>query len=160
MSHVAILMTKVFGYILCAVVLVGLLALHGCGTSDFAPEYALAKLELPNGRAIFFKREVRGINGNYDVVAISPNADPCVSVNDDTDYCICSWREYIYYKLEGETLHLYYATADHSPAKHEFPVRVVNHEIHPKDAEQFKRTYSERGITRLDLAIDRTKKCS
>ena len=145
-------------YLLCAVVLVVILASHGCGAGDFAAEYAIAKLDLPNGRTVFFKREVRGINGNYDVVAISSNGDACVSVNKDTDYCICSGSESIYYKLEGDTLHLYYATANHAPAK-QFPIKVVNHEVHPMDAAKFMGTYGGLGITRLDLAIDHTKKC-
>ena len=153
-------MINVFRYLLCAVALVLILASHGCGAGDFAPEYTIAKLDLLNGRSVFFKREVRGINGNYDVIAISPNGEPCVSVNDDTDYCICSGSEYVYYKLEGDTLHLYYATANHAPATHEFPIKVVNHEVHPMDSVKFKGTYAGLGITRLDLAIDHTKKCS
>ena len=153
------LMTKDFKYVSCVMTLAALLALQGCGV-DFSSEYAIAKLDLPDGKAIYLKREVRGINGNYDVVAISQNSDPCVSFNDDSDYCICSWREYVYYKLDGDTLHLYYATAFRAPAKQAFPVKVVNHEIHPMEAEEFKHKYAEIGITRVDLAIDGTKKCS
>jgi hypothetical protein len=136
-----------------------LLTVCSCGAPDFRSEYAIAKLDLPNGQAIFFKREVRGINGDYDVVAISRNSDPCVSVNDDADYCICSWRDYVYYKLDGNTLNLYYALADHAPAKQAFPVKVVNHEVHPMDVEDFKRKYAAMGITRLDLAVAPTNKC-
>src|SRR6266446_246048 len=90
-------------------------AFSGCSAHEFAPQYAVSKLDLPNGKAIYFKREVRGLLGNYDVVAISPNSDPCASVNDDTDYCICFDRQYVYYKLEGDTLHFYYATPNHTP---------------------------------------------
>jgi len=153
-------MIKAFRHVRCVVIVLLLLALCGCGAGDFRSEYAVAKLDLPDGQSIFFKREVRGINGNYDVVAISPNDDPCVGVNDDTDYCICSWREYVYYKLEGDTLHLYYAAGNHAPAKHPFPIKVVNHEVHPMDAEEFKRKYAAMGITRLDLAVDHAHTCS
>ena len=136
-----------------------LLAFSGCSAHEFASQYSISKLDLPNGKAIYFKREVRGITGNYDVVAISPNGDPCASVNDDTDYCICSWREYVYYKLDGDTLHLYYATADHAPTKTVFPIKVVNHEINIMKVDEFKRTYAKDGITRLDLPVDDAHKC-
>jgi hypothetical protein len=135
-----------------------IMTLSSCSVPDFSPEYAIAKLELPNGKAIYFKREVRGINGNYDVVAISPNSDPCTSVDSDCDYCICYLREFVYYKLEGDTLHLYYATAGDPPAKN-FPVKVVNHEINIMKVEEFKRNYSSQGITRLELVVDGTKRC-
>ena len=132
--------------------------LAGCSAHDFAPQYAISKLDLPNGKTIYFKREVRGINGDYDVVAISPNSDPCASVNNDTDYCICSWREFVYYKLDGDTLHLYYSTADHIPTK-PFPIKVVNHEINIVKVDEFKRDYLSQGITRLDMVVDGTKRC-
>jgi hypothetical protein len=135
-----------------------LIVLSACSVPDFASEYAISKLDLPNGKTVYFKREVRGINGNYDVVAISPNSDPCASVNDDTDYCICAWREFVYYKLDGDTLHLYYATTDHVPAK-PFPIKVVNHEINVMKLDEFKRSYAAQGITRLDLVVDGTKRC-
>ena len=151
-------MIKDFRYVRCAVALASLLALQGCG-GDFSSLYAIARLDLPNGKAIYFKREVRGINGNYDVVAISENGDPCVSFNPDTDYCICYWSP-VYYKLEGDTLHLYYGTANHSPAKHAFPVKVVNHETHSIESDELKRKYAELGLTRLNLTVDGTKKCS
>src|SRR5437016_4419804 len=133
------------------------MALASCSIPDFAPEYAISKLDLSNGQAIYFKREVRGINGNYDVVAISPNGDPCASMNRDTDYSI-SESESVYYKLEGDALHLYFSTATGSPAR-PFPVKLVNHEINNMDFDKFKRSYLSRGITRLDLVVDGTKRC-
>jgi len=151
-------MVNFFRNVGCVVILAVLLALQGCGV-DFSSQYAIAKLDLPDGTPIYFKREVRGINGNYDVVAISRNGDPCVSYNPDTDYCICTWREHVYHRLDGDTLHLYYAPAFNAPVRKSFPVKVVNHYDHPVIAEEFKRTYAEVGIIRLDLAVDGTRKC-
>src|SRR6266478_1323246 len=85
--------------------------------------------------------------------------DPCASVNPDTDYCICSDREYVYYKLDRDTLHLYYATADSAPKKNNFPLKVVNHDINIMKVDEFKRTYAKVGITRLEFPVDDTKKC-
>ena len=134
-----------------------IITLSSCRVPNFSSEYAIAKLELPNGKTIYFKREARGITGNYDVLAISANGDPCASANRDTDYRI-SECESIYYKLEGDTLHLYYATAGDPPAKN-FPVKVVNNEINIMKVDEFKRNYSSQGITRLDLVVDGTKRC-
>ena len=153
-------MVQVMRYLTLALASLALtVALQACNEREFAPEYAISRLDLANGKAIYFKREVRGITGNYDVVAISTDGNPCTSVNDDTDYCICSWQPYVYYKLEDDSLHLYYATADHAAAKDQFPVKVVNHEINPMDVKLFEHTYWKLGIVRLDLAVDATKRC-
>ena len=131
----------------------------GCSANEFAPQYAISKLDLPNGKAIYFKREVRGLVGNYDVIAISPNGDPCVSFNRDTDYGLRSDGQSVYYKLEGDTLHFYYATPTGTPKSGVFPVKVVNHEIDIMKVEEFKRMYPKDGITRLDLPVDDAHKC-
>lgn len=47
-----------------------------CHEPDFASEYAIAPIQLSTGQTIYFKREVRGITGNYNVIVISTNADP------------------------------------------------------------------------------------
>jgi hypothetical protein len=133
------------------------IGLSSCSFPNFSPEYAISKLQLPNGQTIYFKREVRGINGNYDVVAISANGDPCTSMNRDNDYAINDCPS-VYYKLEGNTLHLYFWTASGSPTKP--PVQLVNHEINNMDFDAFKRSYLSQGITRLDLVVDGTKRCS
>ena|SRR5260370_2409439 len=151
MTH-AIRNLTLFSILLAAVVIAG------CSAHDFAPEYAISKLDLPNGKTIYFKREVRGITGNYDVLAISPNGDPCTSANRDTDYRISECQS-VYYKVEGDTLHLYYATAGEPTSKNNFPVKVVNHEINIMGVDEFKRNYSSQGITRLDLVVDGSKRC-
>jgi hypothetical protein len=158
-SVVSHLMTPATRILILFFLLSVLVVLSNCSAHEFAPQYSISKLDLPNGKAIYFKREVRGLLGNYDVVAISPNGDPCASVNSDNDYCICSDREYVYYKLDGDTLHLYYATANSAPKKNNFPLKVVNHDINIMRVDEFKRTYAKDGITRLELPVDDTKKC-
>jgi hypothetical protein len=56
---------------------------------DFSSEYAIASVKLAGGQTLYFKREVRGITGNYDVIAVSANSNPCISHDDQTDYRIC-----------------------------------------------------------------------
>ncbi|GEM_PF-3277454 len=131
---------------------------QSCGNSD-PSQYAVASVSLPDGQPLYFKREVRGITGNYDVIAISANGDPCVSQDDKTDYCICSSTEQVYYKLDAATLHLYGSTTNRTPAKFPLQLKVENHEINPMDQERFKRDYAKQGINRLDLVIKPENRC-
>ena len=136
-----------------------LLTQDACKYPDFSSEYAIETVKLSTGQPIYFKREVRGINGNYDVVAISTSNDPCKSYDEKTDYCICSDRRYVYYKVEGEKIHLYGATANRSPARFPVNLKIENHEIQPLDREKFVADYDKQGITRLSLEIKPENKC-
>jgi hypothetical protein len=111
----------------------------------------------------YFKREVRGITGNYDVIAISTNNDPCKSYDEKMDYRIYSYDKfgnYIYYKMEGDKLHLYGVVANNSPTE-EFPLnlKIENHEINFLEWEKFEGNYDKQGITRLLLGIKPENKC-
>jgi hypothetical protein len=136
-----------------------LLTQASCNFPDFSSEYAIETVKLSTGQQIYFKREVRGLNGNYDVVVISTNNDPCKSYDEKTDYCICSYRKYLYYKIEGDTVHLYGATANRSPQRFPVNLKIENHEIHPLDIAKFGVDYDKQGITRLLLEIKPENKC-
>ena len=136
-----------------------LLLLQGCNSPDLSPEYSVSSIRLSNGREIFFKREVRGITGSYDVIAISADGDPCRSYDRQTDYCICTSTDGVYYKTEGDTLHLFYSTSTSAPERFPFQIIVENHEVHPMEREKFKQEYQKMGITRLDLLINPKIKC-
>jgi hypothetical protein len=136
-----------------------LVLLQGCNAPDLSPEYSVSSIRLSNGREIFFKREVRGITGSYDVIAISANGDPCRSYDRQTDYCICTSTDRVYYKTEGDTLHLFYSTSTSAPERFPFQIIVENHKVHPMEREKFKQEYQKMGITRIDLPIDPKIKC-
>src|SRR5215470_12030407 len=78
---------------------------------DRLPRQAHGRILLTSGREIFFKREVRGVTGNYDVIAISADGNSCRSYDPQTDYRICAYTEYVYYKVEGDTPRLFYPTS-------------------------------------------------
>lgn len=82
--------------------------------SSFQSLHAVKSIEMANGQKIYFKREVRGINGNYDVTAISTDGNPCRKYNEETDYCICNGSENVYYNINENTLVLY----DYSKPQH------------------------------------------
>jgi hypothetical protein len=136
---------------------------ESCKLPDFSSQYAIASVKLPTGQQIYFKREVRGITGNYDVIAISTNNDPCKSYDEKMDYRIYSYDKfgnYIYYKMEGDKLHLYGVVANNSPTE-EFPLnlKIENHEINFLEWEKFEGNYDKQGITRLLLGIKPENKC-
>src|SRR5262249_52191032 len=137
-----------------------LLTQASCNPSDFSPEYAIETVKLPTGQTIYFKREVRGINGDHDVVAISTNGDPCKSFDEETDYCICSYRKYVYYKIEGDKIHLNYATENTIPAKFQTNQKIKNNKIHPLDRKKFKANYKKQVIPLLPLEIKPGIKCN
>ena len=130
-----------------------------CSLPDFSPEFAIASVKLSSGQILYFKREVRGINGNYDVIVISANSDPCASADDKADYRLCSGREDVYYKLDGDTLHLYGSTVCGAPTQFPLQLKVEDHEIHPLDRNRFKQDYPKQGINRLVLTIKPGNQC-
>src|SRR5262245_16096744 len=136
-----------------------LVLLQSCNVPDLSPQYSVSSIRLTSGREIFFKREVRGVTGSYDVIAISADGNPCRSYDPQTDYCICTGTDRVYYKAEGDTLHLFYSTSTSAPKSFPFQVIVENHEVHPMEREKFKQGYERMEITRLDLPIDARIKC-
>ena len=136
-----------------------LVLLQSCNVPDMSPEYSVSSVRLTSGREIFFKREVRGVTGNYDVIAISADGNPCRSYDPQTDYCICTSTDRVYYKAEGDTLHLFYSTSTSAPERFPFQIIVENHDVHPMEREKFKQEYERMRITRLDLPIDPKIKC-
>lgn len=136
-----------------------LVFLQSCSVPDMSPQYSVSSIRLNSGREIFFKREVRGVTGSYDVIAISADGNPCRSYDPQTDYCICTSADRVYYKAEGDTLHLFYSTSTSAPKRFPFQLIVENHEVHPMEREKFKQEYERIGITRLDLPIDPMIKC-
>lgn len=122
--------------------------------------HSVKSIETVNGQKIYFKREVRGINGNYDVIAISTNGNPCRSYNKETDYCICNSSQAVYYNINGNILTLYnYSIPQHAPTKSDFPVSVEGRQVSQIFTENTEKIYQEKGIQKLDLEIDKTIKC-
>jgi hypothetical protein len=130
-----------------------------CGLPDFSSEYAIASVKLAGGQTLYFKREVRGINGSYDVIAISANSDPCASQDDKSDYRICGSGEHVYYKFDGNILHLYGSTACSTPKQFPLHLTVENHEIHPIDWDLFKQDHPKQGIDHLSLILKPENRC-
>lgn len=132
---------------------------QACVAPDMSSNYAIDKVMMPSGLTVYFKREVRGITGNYDMIAISLNGDPCRSYDENTDYGIW-WNESdIYYKVASDTIHLYGATVSRFPKTPVAGLRIERHEVHPIDRAQFLKDYSRRSIMKMTLVADEKIKC-
>lgn len=118
-----------------------------------ASDYAIEAVKLPGGENIYFKREVRGLTGNYDVIAISANSDPCASCDRKADYCLNDmWPGAVYYKIEAETLHLFAFGGISAPEKFPLPIKIEKHEISGfTDQQEFESNLESNGIKRLPL---------
>ncbi len=134
-----------------------LIAASSC--MDLSPDYAIASVKLPNGNPLYFKRQVWGLTGDKDLIAISANGNPCTEYSPATDYCICDgFRDYIYYKVEADTLHLYPSILK-EPERFPFNLKVVNHDQDLIQTKQLEEKYQKMGFAKLDLKIDGSIKC-
>ncbi len=124
------------------------------------PSHAIKSIQMMNGQKIYFKREVRGINGNYDVIAISTDGNPCRSFDEKTDYCICNGSENVYYNNDDNTLILYdYSIPQRSPTNFDFPVKVESRNVSQIFTENTEKLYEQKGIKKISLELDKTIKC-
>jgi hypothetical protein len=130
-----------------------------CSVPDMNSDYAVETVRLPNGQNIYFKREIRGITGNYNVISVSANNDPCASCDHKTDYCLkAMWPEVVYYQLDGETLHLFAYGGLTTPEKFPLTIKIETHDITGIPAEdEFERMMARKGALRLTLTA--TNKC-
>ncbi|MBP6820505.1 MAG: hypothetical protein KA368_03125 [Acidobacteria bacterium] len=119
------------------------------GSSD----YAIEAVKLPDGENVYFKREIRGLTGNYDVIAVSANSDPCASCDRKKDYCLNEmWPEAVYYKIEAGTLHLFAYRGISIPEKFPLPIKIETHEISGLPAQrEFESKMERNGIKKLPL---------
>jgi hypothetical protein len=120
---------------------------------DFVPQYAVKELQTPSGQKIYFKREVRGLLGNYDVIAISTIPEPCKSINHETDFCICSGAGFyggVFYKFEDNVLHLRGSNYIDEPKSKNFPVKIKYDLV----SDDFLKNHSKEGFSKLDLTLE------
>jgi hypothetical protein len=126
-----------------------------CSIPEFNSDYAIEAVKLSDGQTIYFKREVRGITGNYDVIAVSTNSDPCASCNPKTDYCLDSYPEAVYYKVAGDTLHIYGYGGIKAPEKFPGSSKIEAHAF--DNFSEWESSYGKKGIIRMELKA--TKEC-
>ncbi len=145
--------------VLLLIFLTALGSLQACG-SDMSPEYGIYSIALPNGREIYVKRMVWGLNG--DSLVISPNRDHCNTPDAKTDYIFRSldagWSGF-YYKVENDTLILYVWIKADEPQSGTFPIKVLQHEPKLAEYNEIKENAAKLGLKHVQVAIDKSLKC-
>ncbi len=125
---------------------------------DLSPEYGIESLKIADDQDVFFKREIRG--QNYDVLVLSPSIDHCGNPNPKSDYIFRGQGPpRIYYKIESGALILYLTIAATAPESGDFPIRIVQNEMHPLDFVDVEKNYHNLGLKRLEVKIDEALKC-
>lgn len=125
---------------------------------DSPNRYGIVGLKIPDGREVFFKREARGID--YDSLALSVNSDPCTGPDPKTDYILHSSElPRIYYKIEDGALALYLSGTATPPGSGQFPVKIIQHKIHPIDYREFEKSYEKMGLRYVEFKMSELIKC-
>lgn len=129
-----------------------------CSCQDWSPHFGLLTLKSSQGTDVFIRREVSG--PNHDLLIISANGDVCTVPDPQKDYVIDNGSDALFYRLEGETLHLYGTGSREIKGEFRLPVTLQYHEINITKWDQFRDTASEQGLKRLAVELDAKLKCN
>jgi hypothetical protein len=136
------------------------ISIQGCGP-DMSPEYGIYSIALPDGRDIYVKRMVWGLNG--DVLVISPNREYCHMPDAATDYIFhnmdAGWSGF-YYKVENDTLVIYAWIKAEEPQGGTFPIKVVQHGPDLTEYNQIKENPGKPGLKYVQVETDKSLKCN
>jgi len=119
--------------------------------------YGIVTITVPDGRKVYFKREVGFLD--HDVWVISPSADLCNIPNEDTDYRFPTLDPRILYRIEGNSLLLYVGNAAVAPKSGSFPIDIVQKEVDPLEYLEMAKRLGDLSLTRMQIPIDENLKC-
>ena len=128
-----------------------------CSCRHWSPRFGLLTLTSSQGKDVFIRREVSG--PNHDRLIISANRDVCSVADPQKDYIIDNGSDALFYRLEGETLHLYGTGFARNISECRFPITVEYHEVNIMKWDHLKDTASEQGLKRLAVDLDASLEC-
>lgn len=128
----------------------------GCTESRLV-RYGNVPLTAPSGEKIYFRREVRG--RNFDEVILSPNPEPCVPPDSAGDLIFPDSDPTIYFKFEGQVLHLYPSVLAPEPSQAKFATRIVQHFLTNPERIKLRAEYQAKGLILLEIPFDNQIKC-
>jgi len=123
---------------------------------DRGPRYDIRQISVGQ-TSVYFKREIRG--RNYDGLSISGDGDFCNGPSPRTDFFVDGmWPGQVFYKVDGDELHIYSQSKFTPPQSGSFPVKVVQKQVEPAryDPESIKKL----GYTELIFTNESLKYCS
>lgn len=134
-----------------------------CASDISSSNYGIVTLQLENGKKVYFKREVWGLNGHNFVISVSPDLCSMPKPTEDkseTDYVYNGMDPPIlYYKINGDELTLYSTTLPNPPTKTPFPVKIVQNELTTIDIIRLRDKAPTLGLKEIKVEIDRSLAC-
>ncbi|HZS08897.1 MAG TPA: hypothetical protein VFD58_28935 [Blastocatellia bacterium] len=127
---------------------------------DLSPFYGIVSITGPGGREIYFKKVVWGITGDHEITAISVKAELCNLRDAKTDYVFGWYTNGVWYKVEGDALVLYVSSAATLPKDGQFPIRVIQKELHPLEFSELERNANKLGLKFIDVPLNKGQYCS
>ena len=140
-----------------AILAVITIALTACDGGWTDSQYGIEGVATSDGTMVYFKREVRG--ANYDALWISTNPDPCRPADDSTDYVFRELGPLVVYYRAGAGVVETYLTSSLDPPKTKPKVRVIHHVLDPLAFKELERTHKSRGLTKIEVPLQRKIHC-
>jgi len=141
------LLTLVLSIVLCS----------GCGYF-LGPQRGILAIESPNGEKLYFHREVEGLN--RDQLVLSTDSNYC-SLDPARTIRFLTLQPTVFYRFEGNDLHLFFPGPIAVPPNFSDKVKVVQHEF--EGTEYFPLIendgYKKKGLELVDVQIDKSIFC-
>ena len=124
---------------------------------DRGPRFDIRQISVGQ-RSVYFKRELGG--RNYEGLSISSDGNLCNGPSPRTDFFLDSLTiGKVFYKVEGDELHIYSHIAFTPPQTDIFPVKIVQNE-YPPPAQFSEERIKKLGYTELVFKDESLKYCS
>ncbi len=142
------------------IIFVAVLTVSGCGkVGRDGSNYGLLKIQAPNGEEFFFRRQVRG--WNYDALSLSKNPNHCAEPDPANALIFIGMGPIeVFYKFEGNQLHLYKMQEVNSPKDFSTDVKFVFHELTNQQYIELRETYASKGLNISNVYINSELSCS
>ena len=120
-------------------------------------DYGVQLIQSPNGEKLYFRRDTRGLN--YDSLSLSRNSNYCAEP-DPNEAVIFNGHgdQPVFYKFEGNTLHIFDGGYIKMPPHFSDKVSVVVHKISNPEYIALEQNYQKKGLERSEVPAN--LKCS
>ena len=112
-------------------------------------QFGTVAIPLGSGKVIYARREGRGLN--YDVLALSPDPNPCAHANPQTDYVFRYDGTPLYVTQTQAGLEVYRYGSVESPRSESISMDVNIKRLTFEGFQSLEKTYQERNIRKLEV---------
>ncbi len=134
-----------------------ILVMTNSACPDMSSSYGLFVVESPNGEKLYFRREARGLN--YDSLSLSQNQDYCSEPDASSDFIFAESATTLFYKFEGNELHIYLTVLAKTPSNFSAETKVVQHKLNNLEFLAIKENYKNKGLELLDVSLNEMLTC-